>query len=1053
MAEGVKVGDGFILVKPVLDKTELAKTQAEAKAAFQRNVNDQLGFQKTANNQFLEASRKLNSQRDSEQAASGKRQLDQLKNSISAQTSLEAQKQKVFADLDKERSRAATRATQDRVRAQQILEKDAQRESVKATREAEKLKTAIQRAEDKERNGSSQKSLAAHIRNIQTLTPNFALPVFAGATALPAALGTLSNLLPVVTAGLAILPTLFTSAAVSVGILGIALHGLSGAWSALDNAQASAGSDAVANAAALSAAQKTVRKDTEALARAQRDSIQAVKDAKAAQDDLNQAYIEAANNLADLDLRQKRNSLDLLDLQDAQVQAQQGLINAQSTGDPRKIAQAQRALDEANQSLEEQRQQIKENTQENDKAVAKGVAGSDRVTQAQQKVLDSNQAVIDSQQKVRDTTEDLATAQKALAAQLAGATGSAKTLNNALSLLAPNARKVVVGLHAALGAQSEFAQGIQNAFFAPFVSSNVVAKISGLVKSLEGPLDAAAESLGATFSGIFGALTDPKGSAGLKGTLNGIKDFFTEVNPGVKAFSDGFLALSGKGGAFGGAAGKVLSDLLTKFGDFLGKVDIKGLFEAAKPVVASVLKTVENLSDTLGSLFKIAGKTNFLSIFEQLSQTISDFAKSKDGQAALTALFKALNSIGGGAAKILGEALRIVGDALIQASPFIGPFVDALVQLLATLQPLGGPLGKLLGLVLSELTVAFTDLTPIIQPLIAALATLLDTYLNDAISLFGQLVAELPQLKPLFDAITKSINTLLPIGLQLVDRFFGALGQNLPTLTASFGRLLDAVVPLIPPVTQLLASILSNPVTFQAFSVGILAIAEAFNQLATAINAVVSVYNGFARIFNLPTIQTGNTIIKALPKKPVESFGKKGFADGGYTGDGGRFQPAGIVHAGEFVAPQSMSALFPALESIRKGLPGYADGGIVGTAESAVGALTGGLGSLLRAAMPGSIQGLPNGALGAVSGQLISGLLGLAPPLLRDSGGTVPPGLSLVANHTGRHETIRTADQEAALGGGDTYVTVMIDGQEFQGRIDTTIEKRERKLGKQFQGK
>lgn len=31
------------------------------------------------------------------------------------------------------------------------------------------------------------------------------------------------------------------------------------------------------------------------------------------------------------------------------------------------------------------------------------------------------------------------------------------------------------------------------------------------------------------------------------------------------------------------------------------------------------------------------------------------------------------------------------------------------------------------------------------------------------------------------------------------------------------------------------------------------------------------------------------------------------FADGGYTGDGGKYQPAGVVHKGEFVAPQKMT--------------------------------------------------------------------------------------------------------------------------------------------------
>lgn len=58
-----------------------------------------------------------------------------------------------------------------------------------------------------------------------------------------------------------------------------------------------------------------------------------------------------------------------------------------------------------------------------------------------------------------------------------------------------------------------------------------------------------------------------------------------------------------------------------------------------------------------------------------------------------------------------------------------------------------------------------------------------------------------------------------------------------------------------------------------------------------------------------------------------------GFAEGGYTGNGGKYQPAGIVHKGEYVAPQHVMknpAAQPhisALESMR--LKGYADGGFV----------------------------------------------------------------------------------------------------------------------------
>lgn len=59
-----------------------------------------------------------------------------------------------------------------------------------------------------------------------------------------------------------------------------------------------------------------------------------------------------------------------------------------------------------------------------------------------------------------------------------------------------------------------------------------------------------------------------------------------------------------------------------------------------------------------------------------------------------------------------------------------------------------------------------------------------------------------------------------------------------------------------------------------------------------------------------------------------------GFASGGYTGPGGKFDPAGIVHRGEYVMPQeAVNAIgVRALDAVRvsRSLPGYAAGGLVG---------------------------------------------------------------------------------------------------------------------------
>ncbi|PTE20119.1 hypothetical protein C5F48_19180, partial [Cereibacter changlensis JA139] len=60
-----------------------------------------------------------------------------------------------------------------------------------------------------------------------------------------------------------------------------------------------------------------------------------------------------------------------------------------------------------------------------------------------------------------------------------------------------------------------------------------------------------------------------------------------------------------------------------------------------------------------------------------------------------------------------------------------------------------------------------------------------------------------------------------------------------------------------------------------------------------------------------------------------------GFADGGYTGHGGKHQPAGIVHRGEYVMSKAAVARLgvPALEQLHRGaLRGYSGGGLVGGA-------------------------------------------------------------------------------------------------------------------------
>ena len=85
---------------------------------------------------------------------------------------------------------------------------------------------------------------------------------------------------------------------------------------------------------------------------------------------------------------------------------------------------------------------------------------------------------------------------------------------------------------------------------------------------------------------------------------------------------------------------------------------------------------------------------------------------------------------------------------------------------------------------------------------------------------------------------------------------------------------------------------------------------------------VTSAVGSFAGAVSTTPGTSTNTAYQG-PAKPV------GFADGGYTGDGGKYQPAGIVHAGEFVMSKEATSRI-GVGTLSRMLKGYAAGGYVG---------------------------------------------------------------------------------------------------------------------------
>lgn len=121
--------------------------------------------------------------------------------------------------------------------------------------------------------------------------------------------------------------------------------------------------------------------------------------------------------------------------------------------------------------------------------------------------------------------------------------------------------------------------------------------------------------------------------------------------------------------------------------------------------------------------------------------------------------------------------------------------------------------------------------------------------------------------------------------------------------------------------------------------------AIALNQAAALSNAIV---NASSPVDPTNALSGGLAMIPkyiALAAQVVMTFAtikklaaSSGFAEGGYTGDGGKYEPAGVVHRGEYVVPQKIvrnpkySGVIAELERAR--VSGYAQGGLVDTKPS-----------------------------------------------------------------------------------------------------------------------
>ncbi|MDI3489557.1 MAG: hypothetical protein PWP11_834 [Thauera sp.] len=211
---------------------------------------------------------------------------------------------------------------------------------------------------------------------------------------------------------------------------------------------------------------------------------------------------------------------------------------------------------------------------------------------------------------------------------------------------------------------------------------------------------------------------------------------------------------------------------------------------------------------------------------------------------------------------------------------------------------------------------------------------------------------------------TNDLQNALRSGLQ------NGLQQSLQGLADGTMNLREAVTTFVQSVTQAMADLAAQQLAQQATAsvMGLFGGSEG-SDLTQGAGAVTAASGALAMAGG--TLVTGAAAIQAAAASLAAANATSaaagiiqgGFSAGGYTGPGGKYQPAGIVHKGEFVTRQEVTNQPGALAFLeafnRRGMAaifgwrGYADGGLVGLPAPAIAPPSIAAGSL---AAPGALS-------------------------------------------------------------------------------------------------
>ena len=434
--------------------------------------------------------------------------------------------------------------------------------------------------------------------------------------------------------------------------------------------------------------------------------------------------------------------------------------------------------------------------------------------------------------------------------------------------------------------------------------------------------------LGADLAAQFGGSTSDAVSA-ISSLMRGETDPIEKYGVGINEVAiKAELAARGQdkltGSALEAAKAQARVDLL-----FKQTADAQGAFARESDTLAGKQARAtaqwENLQATIGEKFLPVVTAAMGFVNDKVIPALTDMGKWLEGAGKAVGDFFSQPP-----SPAIADAMAGIESAVDGMWAVVGPILqdvwDWLVVKWAEIQP---KLQKLWGSVENIVKDAMSVVESIIKVATAAIKWIWDKWGDEIMKIVGILVdtvvGTISGFVKTLEGIWKFLSSLLKGDTQGMSDGIKLIFSGLFTAVESLFR---GAVGVLGQVWSGIKSAFAGPVNW--------VISNVINPLINAINGVAAAFGASFRIGRVALMVSTSSTTSGRATSSKGSM--RAFSSGGYTGPGGKYKPAGIVHAGEVVWSQEDVRRWGGagvVDAMRRlgGAEGYAGGGIVANAS------------------------------------------------------------------------------------------------------------------------